>query len=58
MVVMTKKAKGTNKCVMKGILKFNYYRNCLLNNKIILKSQQILKVKHIMYTLKRLIRLH
>ena len=29
-----KKAKGTNKCVMKGILKFNYYRNCSLNNKI------------------------
>ena len=28
---------------MKRILKFNDYRDCLLNNEIILKSQQIFK---------------
>ena len=38
-----KKAKGTKKCVIKRGLKFNDYRNCLLKNEIILKSQQILK---------------
>ena len=32
-----KKAKGTKKCVIKRILKFNYYKNCLFKNKIILK---------------------
>ena len=35
-----KKTKGTKKCVIKQILKFNDYKNCLLNNEIILKSQQ------------------
>ena len=35
-----KKAKGTKKCVIKRRLKFNNYKNCLLNNKIVLKSQQ------------------
>ena len=38
-----KKAKGTKQCAIKGILKFNDYKNCLLNNKIILKSQQRFK---------------
>ena len=38
-----KKAKGTKKCVIKIILKFNYYKNSLLNNKIILKPQQRFK---------------
>ena len=28
-----KKAKGTKKCVMKRMIKFDDYRNCLLNNK-------------------------
>ena len=32
-----KKGKGTKKCVIKRILKFNDYKNCLLNNKIIRK---------------------
>ena len=27
-----KKAKGTKKCVIKKILQFNYYKDCLLNN--------------------------
>ena len=35
-----KKAKGTNKCVIKNDLKFNDYKDCILNNKIVLKSQQ------------------
>ena len=32
-----KKAKGTKNCITKRILKFNDYKNCLLNNKVILK---------------------
>ena len=40
-----KKAKGTQKCIIKRILKFNDYKNCLLNNEIILKSQQRFKSK-------------
>ena len=39
--------------VIKRRLKFNDYKNCLLNNEIILKLQQKFKVKHIMYTLKK-----
>ena len=35
-----KKAKRTKKCVIKRKLKFNDYKHCLLNNEIILKSQQ------------------
>ena len=38
-----KKAKGTKKCVIKRTLKFNDYKNCLLNNEIILKSKQRFK---------------
>ena len=46
-----KKAKGTKKCVIKRILKFNNYKYCLLNNEIILKSQQIFKSEgHNVYT--------
>ena len=42
---ITKIAKGTKKCVIKRILKFNDYKNCLLNNKVILKPQQRFKSK-------------
>ena len=35
-----RKAKGTKKCVIKRMLKFNDYKNCVLNNKVVLKSQQ------------------
>ena len=35
-----KKAKGTKKCIIKRMIKFNGYKNCLLNDKILLKSQQ------------------
>ena len=46
-----KKAKGTKKCVMKQRLKLNDYKDCLLNNEIILKSQQRFKSKaHNAYT--------
>ena len=40
-----KKAKVTNKCVIKRILKFNDYKNSLLNDKIILKSQQRFRIE-------------
>ena len=40
-----KKAKGTKKCVIKRRLKFNDYKDCLLNNEIVLKSQQRFKSK-------------
>ena len=46
-----KKAKGTKKCVIKWRLKFNDYKDCLLNNEIILKSQQRFKIeRHDVYT--------
>ena len=46
-----KKAKGTKKCVIKKMIKFNDYKKCLLNDELILKSQQrfIIK-KHDVYT--------
>ena len=34
-----KKAKGTKKCVIKRMTKFNDYKNCLLKDEVILKSQ-------------------
>ena len=33
-----KKVKGTKNCVIKGRLKLSDYKDCLLNNEIILKS--------------------
>ena len=50
-----KKAKGTKKCVRESRLKFEDYKNCLLNNKNILRSQRILylKAKVMMYLLKK-----
>ena len=46
-----KKAKGTKKCVIKRRLKFSDYKDCLLNNEIMLKSQQRIKSeKHDVYT--------
>ena len=35
-----KKAKGTKKCVIKTMIKFDDYKNCPLNGEVILKSQQ------------------
>ena len=46
-----KNAKGTKKCVIKRILKFSDYKDCLLNNEIILKLQQRFKSEiHDVYT--------
>ena len=46
-----KKAKGTNKCVIKRMIKFNDYKNCLLKDEVILKSQQrFISKKHNVYT--------
>ena len=41
-----KKAEGTKMCVIKGEVKFKNYKDCLFNNKIILKSQQTFKSDH------------
>ena len=49
-----KKTKGTKKCVIKRIFKFDDYKDCLFKNKIILKSQRkFIKRKHIVYILKK-----
>ena len=46
-----KKTKGAKKCVIKRGLKFNDYKDCFLNNEIILKSQQRFKSEaHNVYT--------
>ena len=46
-----KKAKGTKKCVIKKMIKFDDYKKCLLNDKVILKSQQrFISTKHDVYT--------
>ena len=46
-----KKAKGTKKCVIKKMIKFYDYKKCLLNDEIILKSQQrFISKKHDVYT--------
>ena len=35
-----KKPKGTNKCIIKRMIKFNDYKNCLLKDEVMLKLQQ------------------
>ena len=46
-----KKAKGTKKCVIKRMIKFNDYKNCSLKDKVLLKSQQrFICKKHDVYT--------
>ena len=46
-----KKAKGTKKCVIKRMIKFGDYKNRLLKNEVILKSQQrFVSKKHDVYT--------
>ena len=47
----TKKTKRTKKCVTKRMLKFNDCKNCLMNNKAILKSRERFKSEaHNVYT--------
>ena len=46
-----KKAKGTKQCVVKKMLRFNDYKNCLFANEKILRSQQRFKSEnHAVYT--------
>ena len=46
-----KKSKGTKKCVIKRKLMFENYKDCLLNDKVILKLQQRFKSDyHDVYT--------
>ena len=46
-----KKAKGTKKCIIKKMIKFNDYKKCFLNGEIILKSlQRFISNKHDVYT--------
>ena len=46
-----KKAKGTKKCVIKRMIKFDDCKNCLLKDKVLLKSQQrLISKKHDVYT--------
>ena len=46
-----KKAKGTKKCVIKRMIKFNDYKNCWLKDEVILKSQQrFISKRHDVYT--------
>ena len=40
-----KKAKGTKKCVIKRMIKFDDCKKCILNSEVILKSQQRFKSK-------------
>ena len=44
--IKNKKSKGIKKCVMKRRTIFKSYTDCLFNNEIILKSQQIFKSDH------------
>ena len=50
-LIKLKKAKGTKKCVIKKMLSFSDYKNCLFTNGKILKSQQRFKSEnHSVYT--------
>ena len=50
MVKKIKRNKGTKKCVIKRLIKFNDYKNCLLKDEAILKSQQrFISKKHNVY---------
>ena len=46
-----KKAKGTKKCVIKKMIKFNDYKKCLLYDEVMLEPQQrFISKKHNVYT--------
>ena len=46
-----KRAKRTKKCIIKKMIKFNDYKKCLLDDEVILKSQQrFISKKHDVYT--------
>ena len=45
-----KKAKGTKKCAVNKMIKFHDYKNCLLDDKTLLKPQQrFISNKHDVY---------
>ena len=52
MVIVVKRLREQKKCVIKWRPKFNYYKNCLLNNnELIIKSQKRFKSEtHNVYT--------
>ena len=41
-----KRAKGTKKCIIKREIMFEHYKDCLFNNKTIIKSQQRFRSDH------------
>ena len=46
-----KKAKGTKKCAINKMIKYDDYKKCLLNEKILLRSQKrVISKKHDVYT--------
>ena len=46
-----KKAKGTKECVIKRMIKFDDYKNCLVKDEVLLKSQRrFISKKHNVYT--------
>ena len=46
-----KRLKEQKKCVINRMIKFNDYKNCILNGEVVLKSQQRFKRKgHDVYT--------
>ena len=45
-----KKAKGTKKCVIKKMLKFEDYKKCLFDNEPMLKQQRLKSENHEVYT--------
>ena len=45
MTKLEKRAKGVKKCVTKKDLRFNDYKNCLMNNEKIMRPQQVFKSK-------------
>ena len=47
-----KKAKGTKKCVTKRMIRFDDYKNCLLNDEVILNHNKDSLVKKTMFILK------
>ena len=45
-----KNAKGTKKCVIKRMIKFNDYKNCLLKDEVLKSRQRFISKKHDAYT--------
>ena len=51
MVKKIKKLKEQKKCVIKRMIEFNDYKNCLLKDEVLLKSKQrFISKKHDVYT--------